>query len=71
MTKPSKECQHNNTVQVGNPGIIETFCADCNELLSVVKCALPYNTVDSHGDIIMPGAFDIPKDKFHLKNHKL
>lgn len=37
MLKVTKQCPHTNTVQSGNPGIIETFCADCNELIKVVK----------------------------------
>lgn len=35
--KHPKECPHTNTVQAGNPGIIETFCADCGEKIKTVK----------------------------------
>jgi hypothetical protein len=33
---------------------------------------LPYNSVDSHGDIILKGAFDksINQGKFNILNHK-
>lgn len=33
--KREKQCQHLNTIQVGNPGIIEIFCVDCNEVVKV------------------------------------
>lgn len=32
-----KPCRHINIVQVGNPGIIEVFCTDCNEKIKEVK----------------------------------
>jgi hypothetical protein len=70
--KPIKICPHANTVQVGNPGIIETFCSDCNEKIKVEIFRLPYNSVDSHGDIILKCAFDksINQGKFNILNHK-
>lgn len=36
MTKP-KQCTHPNTVQVGNPGIIEIYCSDCGDVIKTVK----------------------------------
>jgi hypothetical protein len=35
MSRTIKQCAHTNKVQVGNPGIIEVFCADCNKLVEV------------------------------------
>lgn len=70
MNKHPKQCPHTNTIQAGNPGIIETFCADCNELIKTVYFGIPYGTVDSHGDVIMHGACAITENKFKLLNHK-
>lgn len=58
MSKSTKQCTHPNTVQVGNPGIIETYCSDCGEVVKTVKFNSGLGMLDSHGDVIMHGAFD-------------
>lgn len=64
--KQSKQCPHVNIVQVGNPGLIETFCTDCNEKIKVMTFGLPYGNVDSHGDVILHGSFKLIKQKYQL-----
>jgi len=64
-----KQCPHINTVMAGGDNEIRTYCTDCNELIRTIhhnngKHLLTINSeVDSHGDVIMPGSFNIPNEQ--------